>query len=335
MAATALVLAAVLLGAGCTDAPAVKRVFAMDTYMSLKVYDGNGLSEAGAYIERLDGLLSATDEESEISALMNSKGAPVKVSEETFDLLSRALELSETLGDSFELTLRPVSKAWGFTTGKYRIPADEELSGLLELVDDGRVELDETEKTVTLPEGMMLDLGAVAKGYAADGAAKILKEHGTKAGLLDLGSSTILAFGSKPDGSKWKIALRNSTSAESFVGTIELDEGAVSTSGGYERCFYGEDGETYWHIIDPETGRPARTGVSSVTVVTESALYGDALSTALFVMGPDEAELLWRERGDFEYLMILEDGRLLISAGLDGIFAPHGSFEQAEKDVIR
>lgn len=326
-AAGAAALFALSLTSCGEEQKATRGLFAMDTYMSITAYGaGDGaLDGAAELIGRLDGLLNVNGRESEIAALNASNGEMTVVSAETFDVISRSLELSRELGGDFQLTLRPVSEAWGFTSGEYRVPEEAELASLLKLVDDGAVELDEAGLTVTLPEGAKLDLGSTAKGYAADAAAAELKAAGVEAALLDLGSSTILAFGTKPDGSAWKIALREPNDPSAFAGTIEIPEGAVSTSGGYERAFTGDDGQLYWHILDPETGRPARTGIGSVSVLTEDALLGDALSTALFVMGPEAAERLRISRGDFEYVLLMEDGSTLLSPGMEGLFTPMGA----------
>ena len=333
--AAALLLALVLILClpGCGSAAAGRELFAMDTFMQLKVYGGDAekaLDEISGLITELDRLLSATDKGSEIYALNESGSA--RVSEMTFDVISRSLAFSREIGGCFDLTLRPILRAWGFAGGEYRIPSDEELGGLLASVGDGGIALDADTLTVALPEGAELDLGALAKGYAADEAAAIVKRYGCTGAMLNLGSSTIFAVGEKPDGSKWRIAVK-APDGSGTAGVIETSRCAVSTSGGYERCFTGEDGETYWHIMDPLTGRPARNGIASVTVITDDAFTGDGLSTALFVMGPDGAESLYRERGGFEFIMLMEDGSIFLTPGAAEVFTPEGSFANAEKRV--
>ncbi len=257
----------------------------------------------------------------------------MRVSKETYNVIARALAFSLSVGDSFDMTIYPVLRAWGFTTGEYRIPGDDELAALLRCVDDGRVKLDPDECSVSLPKGFMLDLGAVAKGHAAERAAAILRENGVEHALLDLGSSTIRTVGNKPDGSKWSIAIRDPKDASAYAGAVLIGEGSVSTSGGYERCFIGEDGRIYGHLIDPTTGRPADNGVLSVTVLCEDAFAGDGLSTALYVMGPERAVDFWREKGGFEFVMITEDG-ILVTFGAKDAFTPLGSYTSADIRVI-
>lgn len=287
---------------------------AMDTVMSVTVYgpDGDAALEAvEEEIKALEGLLSVTDEGSEIYAANHSGGKPVTLSPETAELLSTALGLcAETVG-ALDVTIYPVVRAWGFTTGEYRVPEEAELTQLLERVDYTKVELE--GNSLTVRSGMELDLGAVGKGYAADRVEALLRELGVDCAKLELGGN-IHFIGTKPDGYPWRVAVRD-PSGEGYMGVLETDGGAVVTSGGYERYFVQDD-ITYWHIIDPKTGYPAESGLVSVTVAARSGVLADALSTALFVMGREEAEDFWRARRDFEFILIGEDGSVTVTPGL-------------------
>lgn len=313
------------------------RLFAMDTYMELRAYGAgadSALSEISSMLTRLDHLLSVTEENSEVFAINHSDGQAVLVSEQTYTLIQRALALSETLGRALDVTIYPISRAWGFTTGDYQIPTQARLQALLPWVDDTKLRLRDSERSVQLPPNAELDLGAVAKGYAGDRAAQMLKERGIRSALLSLGSSTIRTVGLKPDGGKWRIAIRDPQDPDAFAGVVTMGEGAMDTSAGYERYFVGADGETYWHILDPQSGRPAKSGLISVTVLSETAFEGDGLSTALFVMGAEQAVRFWRETGDFEFILITEDGSILISEGAAEVFSPLGAYETAELTVV-
>ena len=287
---------------------------AMDTVMSVTVYgpDGDAALEAvEKEIKVLEGLLSDTDEGSEIYAANHSGGKPVTLSPETAELLNAALELCGQTGGALDVTIYPVVRAWGFTTGEYRVPEEAELARLLERVDYTRVELE--GNSLTVRSGMELDLGAVGKGYAADRVEALLRELGVDCAKLELGGN-IHFIGTKPDGSPWRVAVRDPF-GEGYMGVLETDGGAVVTSGGYERYFVQDD-ITYWHIIDPRTGHPAESGLVSVTVAARSGVLADALSTALFVMGREKAEDFWRARRDFEFILIGEDGSVTVTPGL-------------------
>ena len=317
------------------DAEFSTDLFAMDTYMTMKAYGPgaqSALHDISSMISDLDSRLSVTNTESEIYQLNHAEGKSVPLSDATADLLSKALALGGTTGGALELTSYPLSLAWGFTTGDYQIPDQETIDGLLPLVDDSAITLD--GNTATLPADAQLDLGAVAKGYAGDRAAEILQDAGVTSALLNLGSSTIRAIGSKPDGSAWRIALQDPNDTSAYAGVVSATDLSIDTSGGYERYFEGDDGEIYWHILDPGTGYPAKNGLISVTVLSGSALTGDGLSTALFVMGLSDAIDYWLENGGFEFIFITDQNEIYVSQGAESLFQPLGSYENAEIHVV-
>lgn len=308
-----------LLPYGCAPAQPLERTFfAMDTVMTLRLYqggDGSLLDRAEARVRELEGLWSVTDGASEISTLNHDGSA--ELSPETADLLRTALDMCRRTDGALDISTYPVLRAWGFTTGEYSVPGGEAIAALLPLVDYGRVALE--AGAAALPPGMEIDLGSVAKGYTGDALAALLKQGGAASALLDLGGN-IQAVGSKPDGSPWRVAIRD-PAGDGNIGVVEVADQVVVTSGGYER-YFEEDGVLYWHIIDPATGWPARSGLTSVTVVGESGLLCDGLSTALFVMGREGALEHWRQHRDFEAVLVSEDGSVTITAGLEGRFTP-------------
>lgn len=318
-----------------TDTEYSSELFAMDTYMTFKAY-GTGaeaaLQDISSMITGLDQQLSVTNSESEIYRLNHAGGQPVTLSEDTGALLKRALALGKSTGGALALTSYPLSLAWGFTTGEYQIPGQSELDKLLPLVDDSKITLDGT--TAALPEGAELDLGSVAKGYAGDQAAALLEDAGITSALLNLGSSTIRAIGAKPDGSAWRIAIQDPNDTASYAGVVSVTDCAIDTSGGYERYFEGDDGEIYWHILNPETGYPAKGGLTSVTILSDSALTGDGLSTALFVMGLDKAISYWQENGGFDFILLTEDGEIYLTEAAQDCFSPLGSYENAAIHIV-
>ena len=335
----ALVLGLLLsLPAGCQveDVEKESRIFAMDTVMTLTYYGQDresgreAIEEGVAAVYELEDLLSATAPDSEISAL--NEAGQAHLSPDTAQLLSAALELCALTGGALDITAYPAVEAWGFTTGEYRVPNQAELEELGDHIDYTRVSLD--QESASLPDGMKLDLGAVAKGYTADRLAKLAQERDITSALLDLGQSTILALGAKPDGSPWRIGIQD-PQGEGYLGVLELEGQAMGTSGGYQR-YFERDGVRYWHIIDPATAAPARSGLLSVTVVSPSGLACDGLATALFVMGLERGTQFWRDHPEleFEALFILEDGSLALTSGLKDSFTLAQGYEDREVEVL-
>lgn len=308
-------------------------LFAMDTYLSLTAYGGGAeaaLEQAQIRIRELESLWSVTDEHSEIYAANHSGGNPVTVSGDTADLVRYALDMAERTDGTLEPTLYPVLTAWGFTTDSFHIPEQEELDRLLEAVDYTRISLE--NGSLTVPDGMQLDLGAVGKGYAADETAVVLRENDIESALLDFGGN-ILTIGAKPDGSPWRVGVRDPDS-EGNLGILEITNQGVSVSGGYEKYFIGEDGERYWHILDPASGAPARSGLVQTAVVSNESKRCDTLSTALFVMGLDKAVQYWREHQDFEMILLAEDRTVYITEGLSDAFSLGAGQEGREVQII-
>lgn len=229
--------------------------------------------------------------------------------------------MAKETGGALEPTIYPVLTAWGFTTEDTHVPSDTEISELLENVGYERVSLE--DRNVRLESGVMLDLGAVGKGYAGDLAARVLQENGITSALLDIGGN-IQAVGTKPDGSPWRLGLRDPFS-DGTLGVLEISNMAVVTSGNYERYFVGEDGKQYGHIIDSATGYPAESSLASVTVIAEEGRLCDALSTSLFVMGPDRAAEYWKRHRDFDMILVTEDGEIYLTEGVMDAFTPDSS----------
>ena len=304
--------------------------FAMDTIMEFSAYaDEDVLAAARDVVMDIENRVSTTSEQSELYRLNRDGGGTV--SDETAVLLETALSLCRLTGGAFDVSIYPIVKAWGFTTGEYRVPSFDETAALLENVDYARIRLNGDE--VTLPDGMEIDLGGVAKGYAGREAANYLRERGVTSALLNLGGN-VQTIGSKPDGSPWRVAVRDPLNASVYAGVVEVRNQAAVTSGGYERCFTADDGETYWHIMDPATGRPARNGILSATVIADDGALCDALSTALFIMGAERAERFWRNcKETFEMVLITEDGETLVTSGL--VYAPQETAPYTVRTLTR
>ena len=343
---TAFMLAAVIFS-GCSQSgssaeigsasaePESVSIFAMDTYMTITVYDGDkssALSAAQQKIQELEKLLSVTDEDSEVYRINHNGGEAVEVSAETAELIDFALDMNEQTGGALDITLYPVLCEWGFTTGEYKVPSEETISELLKKTGSDKVKLE--GRTVTVSEGTSIDLGSVGKGETGDRICDILRQNGVTSALLDLGGN-IQLLGSKPDGSDWKIGLKSPFDTSDNIAKLELSDCCVITSGGYERYFTDDDGNIYWHILDPKTGFPAKSGMISATVIGKSGRLCDALSTSLFVMGEEKAKELWESRDDFEFVLITDDDRLIMTEGLEGRLTLYEGYSDMKTETVR
>lgn len=284
--------------------------------MTIQAYGKNAAKaneEVQNRINIIENAISTTKEDSLICRLNSGYESSVKADNDTYNLIDFGLYISEKTDGALNIALYPVTSAWGFTTENYRVPSDEEIRKLLKYTDYSKITLS-SKNEVTLQEGMKLDLGAIGKGFAGDRAIDILKNNGITSALLDLGGN-IQTIGLKPDGSEWTIGIKNPWDGTIAAG-LKINNQAVITSGGYERFFTGDDGKKYIHIFDSKTGRPVENDLASVSIITNSGLYGDALSTALFVMGLDKAIDFWKSNRDFEMIIITEPGDIYYTANL-------------------
>ena len=334
MAAVGAAAALLLSGCALWDTPSAEtQVFAMDTVMSLTIYGSDAqtaLDQAVEDLYRWDGLWDVTSENSQIWALNHNAGEAVTLDDETADLLARAVELCQLTDGALDITSYPAVQAWGFTTGEYRVPSQEELDALIPLIDYTTLTLEGT--TASLPQGQMVDVGSVAKGYAGAKLADGLRQEGVESALLYLGGN-VQTVGAKPDGTPWRIGIQDpAQSQQTALGVVEVTDLAVVTSGSDQRYFQ-QDGQTYWHIMDPSTAAPARSGVASVTVVGADGTVCDGLSTALFVLGAEEGGRFWQENPqlEMEVLWVMEDGSLQMTPGLETSF--HLADGQTQREV--
>lgn len=327
-------LSALLFLTGCSaessPEPVQGTFFAMDTMMDFTIYGESGLiNQSESLIASLESLVSVTDADSELYAI-NQTGSGM-LTEEASSLMKQALEICRRTGGALDISVYPIVRAWGFTTGSYQVPDEETIQSLLPLVDYTQIQYDAATGVVTLPEGMEIDLGSVAKGYAGQLAAQMLREHGVQSALLNLGGN-VQTVGAKPDGSPWQIGIKDPQGEDAMM-VLSVEDQAVVTSGGYER-YFEQDGQTYWHIMDPSTGHPADSGLISVTIVGDEGVVCDGLSTALFVMGLEKAADLWAQSGDFEAVFVTASGEVYITEGLRDRFALTEQYADTPVSVI-
>lgn len=317
-----------LTGCGKQTTEATAQIFAMDTVMEVAAY-GEHAEQAVKYtekrIEELENRLSRTKADSLVSGL-NRDGSIRHLTYDYWNLIARAKEYRDATNGAFDITIAPVMDAWGFTGDSFRVPEQSELDTLLKKVNSDAIQmLGSPSDSVTLGEGQAIDLGGIAKGYTSDLVEQTFRANGIESGKISLGGN-VFVLGGKPDGSDWRVGIKDPRNESGLAAILSLRDAYAITSGGYER-YFEENGKTYHHIIDPSTGYPADSGLLSVTVVAAdngpdwagagNGAMCDAFSTALFVMGEEQALDFWRNGGyDFDLVLVTEDGRVVITAGL-------------------
>jgi thiamine biosynthesis lipoprotein len=275
--------------------------------------------EALRQIEQLEAQLSLFRASSEVADL-NARAAktPVRVTPSLFALLQHARKLSEESGGAFDITVGPLVRCWGYMGGQGRLPEPEEVAEARAKVGMGLVQLNPADFTVQFArEGVMLDLGAIGKGYAVEQAAEVLREAGVTSALIHGGTSTVQALGPPPGEEFWKIAIETPSpvpdAPPTLLATVPLKEAAMSVSGVWGNSFQVA-GRTYGHIIDPRTGEPAK-GTVLAAVVLPSATETDALSTALLTVGAAGHDAMARLRPGMRTLVVSESaGKLSVEA---------------------
>lgn len=307
-------------------------IFAMDTFMTITAYGPQAqeaVDAAQSEISRLDGLFSAGNAEGEVGKI-NQNGGGV-CSEDTAYLMERSLELHRNTNGAFNVMIYPILEEWGFISKDYTVPSQETLEALLPLTDISKVTYDSKTKEVKfLQDGMKIDFGGIAKGYTSTKVMNIFDDYNIQSAMVNLGGN-VQVKGTKTDGMDWRVGIQDPKNLGEMLGILAVQNKAVITSGGYER-YFEQDGEVYHHILDPATGRTAKNGLISVTIVSEDGALADGLSTSLFVMGKEKAEQFWKAHSDqFEAILVTDDGEIYITEGIAEQFTP----EKKEAHIIK
>ncbi len=268
--------------------PATTELYSMNTIIDIEIYGPDKEKAINNVISEIHQINKLTDDFSQYSDVysinQNAGIKPIKVNPITIDMISKAVEVAKETNGSFDPTIYPISKLWGFKNGNYNVPMSSKINQILQFINYKNIVINKQNETVFLNnKGEGIDLGGIAKGYTLDKIKQILSLYNISSALINMGGN-ILTYKSPADGSKfWKIGIKNPR-GDGIVGIIKV-EGTkfISTSGDYER-FFIKNGIRYCHILDPFTGYPARK-VVSVTVVSDKGYVGDALSTAFFVQG--------------------------------------------------
>ena len=271
---------------------------------------------------------------SEVSTINQNAGIkPVVVSDDTFLVIKEALEIASLSDGAFDPTVGPLVSDWNIGSDDARVPPQEEIDLLLPLIGYDMVTLDEEKKSVYLEkEGMMLDLGGIAKGYAADEVAKILVANNIEKAIINLGGN-VLTIGTRVDGTKWRIGVQNPEAERGgYVMIVNLEDQALVTSGPYER-FLEVDGVVYHHILDTNTGYPVVTNLTSASIIGPNSFISDALSTALYSLGLEKGLALINSMDDVEAIFIDDKDEIYVSQGFKDNSIPFSVSEESFKVV--
>lgn len=288
---------------------------AMGTVINLRLFGPDGKENSELVIENINetekALLSRNEKNSDIDRINANPGTAVSVSAETADIISKSVDVAKSCGGVFDITVGEVTKLWDFGGDKQRLPTEKEITEKLSDVRYSAIKV--TNTTVRIAEGQTLDLGAVGKGAACDRVKTLLSATNTDSAVISVGGSLLL-YGKKD----FNIGIVNPENDQASMGTLKLSDTFVSTSGNYEK-FFEQDGKTYHHILDATTGYPADSRLSSVTVICDSGLLSDALSTACYILGYNQSIELLNEY-DAQAVFVFKDKTVRVTDGIKDSF---------------
>jgi thiamine biosynthesis lipoprotein len=295
---------------------AKKSSFLMDTLVQMQAHGEDAeeaVEESMERIKELENLMSKTLETSEIYKINNNPEEKIEISEDTKLVLEKSLYYAEITDGKFDPTIGVLVDLWGIGTEDARVPSDSEIKNALEKTGYQKLDLD--DNLAEVENGVQLDLGGIAKGYAADEVKKIVEKHNVKSAFVNLGGN-VLVIGDKVDGSKWRVGIQDPRQGRgSVMAVVEASDKTIVTSGNYER-YFEEDGKVYHHIIDPGTGYPADTDLLSVSIISDNSFDADALSTSIYIMGLREGMDFIEEMEDVEVMFITDELEVYLSSGL-------------------
>lgn len=296
----------------------------MNTEMTHKAFGRHAeksLRAVGSEAVRLERLLSRFISGSEISRINRSAGIKCeRVSGDTYEILSRAVEFSRCCQGLFDITIGPLAALWKDGRAASISPEESRICRLLPLVDYTGLILDPCKRTAGLQRiGQSIDLGGIGKGFAGDKFLEIFKKYGVSSAFTNIGGN-VAALRRKPDGSPWRVGIRHPRQENNLIGLVSVADKAVVTSGDYQRCFIDNNGRRCHHILEPSTGYPARSGLVSVTIVAESSTDADALSTVLFVAGMKKGLEILVQFPGAEAIFVDEGVQVHITDGLKDCF---------------
>lgn len=315
---------------GCSNkeiAPVSRETFALGTIIDFRVYDKDQdssnkvIDECIKRIKDIEQKLSVNIEDSEVTTVNKNAGKQsIKVSDETMYVAKKSLEYSNITKGKFNLTVYPLVNLWGIGTENARVPSQSEIEGAIRNIDYKDAVLDEAKKTIYLKrENQGIDLGAIAKGYVGDEIKKVFIQNDIKSAFVNLGGN-VMAYKSKLDGSKWRMGIQNPLQPRGqYLGIVSVEDKSIVTSGNYER-YFKQDGKRYHHILDATSGYPANKGLISTSIITESGIDADALSTSVYLIGLEEGIELIESLDKVEAIFVTKDKEVYTTSGLKDSF---------------
>jgi thiamine biosynthesis lipoprotein len=310
-----------LLLPGCSKPVPSQTEFVLGTVCTINLYDRGRVKIYREIFDRLreiENLMSANLEDSDLERINDAAGInALEVHPDVITVLKRAVRFAELSGGAFDPTVGPLVKLWGIGSDAERIPGEEEIAAVIPLINWRDIVIDEEAGAVFLSRrGMRLDLGAIAKGYAADEAARIIRAAGISRALIDLGGN-IIVCGDRRDGGPWRVGIQHPAESHgAYFGIAEVKDKTLVSSGVYER-FFESGGRRYHHILSTQDGYPVDNGLLSVTVISDSSIDADALSTSLFALGYEKGAALAESLDNTEAIFVFAD---LSVRGTSGAF---------------
>ena len=324
------ILSISLLLISCIDNTNAEEKYLLGTICRIKIfnYENNDidseqlLNEAFQIVEDIERRMSTIIPDSEISIVNNNSGImPVKVSDDILFLIEESIAYSEITGGKFDISVGPLVKLWNIGNIDAKVPEEAEIRQKLSFVDYTDIEISLLNSTVFLRnKGMMLDLGGIAKGYAADKVRDYLLDHGVMYAIINMGGN-VLVIGENPEERPWNIGIQDPFKPGGTVmGIVKAADETIVTSGVYERYFI-EDDVHYHHILDTNTGYPLDNGLVSVTIITNSSTKADALSTGIFALGLEKGMEMVETMDDVDAIFITENSGVFVSTGIKNRFS--------------
>lgn len=315
--------------AGCSKdnkvtTPLSRSEVLMGTVVDVSLYDSTDekiLDRVFEKVKDLEKTLSINENGTLVDEINAEAGIkPVKVDDDTYTIIKKGIEYAKLSNGLFDISVGPIVKLWNIGLPEAKVPTQEEINEKLPLIGYSDIELNENDKTVFLKRpGMMIDLGGIAKGYTADVISNILTEEGVESAIINLGGN-VFTHGKKVNGSDWNVGIQNPFSDRGdIIGSIKTSNKSIVTSGIYER-YIEKDGIKYHHILSPKTGYPYDNEIAGITIISDTSVDGDALSTSVFAMGVDEGMKFVNSIDGIDAIFVTKDNKIYITDGIRSVF---------------